>query len=193
MNDCLLSYSAHTTACRQRKTLQAAFLCPYGFGGGNPESCLFWRLKCTDKQSFIQPKLPIKILPLYIKRYGALTSLFMQVCASRLVVLTTKGEGKRRAASDCLCGIAYLAICAIIKTEIADVARRLPRNFIVDRKYRLPSGRRYFCYLTEMMMATKVPNAIIKDNASYTLIVSPPLLEKWETDHRTISECYYST
>ena len=65
---------------------------------------------------------------------------------------------------------------AIIKTEIADVARRLPRNFIVDRKYRLPSGRRYFCYLTEMMMATKVPNAIIKDNASYTLIVSPPLL-----------------
>ena len=88
-----------------------------------------------------------------------------------------QGAGKRRAASDCLCGIAYLEICAIIKTEIADVARRLPRNFIVDRKYRLPSGRRYFCYLvTEMMMATKVPNAIIKDNASYTLIVSPPLL-----------------
>ena len=73
--------------------------------------------------------------------------------------------------------IAKIKICAIIKTEIADVARRLPRNFIVDRKYRLPSGRRYFCYLvTEMMMATKVPNAIIRDNASYTLIVSPPLL-----------------
>ena len=98
----------------------------------------------------------------------------MQVCASRLVVLTTKGEGKRRAASDCLCGIAYLAICAIIKTELADVARRLPRNFIVDRKYRLPSGRRYFCYLvTEMMMATKVPNAIIKDNVGGKMNLPP--------------------
>ena len=102
----------------------------------------------------------------------------MLVPVSRLVVFTTKGGGKRRAASDCLCGIAYLEICAIIKTEIADVARRLPRNFRVDRKYRLPSGRRYFCYLvTEMMMAIKVPNAIIRDNASYTLIVSPPLLK----------------
>lgn len=47
--------------------------------------------------------------------------------------------------------------------------------------------------LAEMMMATKVPNAIINDNASYTLIVSPPTLGKWETDHRTISERYYST
>ena len=100
---------------------------------------------------------------------------------------------KRGSASDYIYDVAYLKISAIIKTEIADVACRLPRNFIVDRKYRLPSGRRYFCYLIEMMMATKVPNAIIRDNASYTLIVSPPLLEKWETDHRTISERYYST
>ena len=73
------------------------------------------------------------------------------------------------------------------------LVRRLPQNFMVYEKYRLPIGRRYFCYLTEMMMATKVPNAIINDNASYTLIVSPPTLGKWETDHRTISERYYST
>ena len=59
---------------------------------GNPESRLFWQLKRNDKQTFLQLKLPIKTLPLYIKRWDAITSVFMRVCALRLVVLTTKGE-----------------------------------------------------------------------------------------------------
>ena len=61
---------------------------------GNPEPRLFWQSECTAMQSFLQPKLPIKTLPLYIKRWDAITSVLMLVCVLRLVVLTTKGEGK---------------------------------------------------------------------------------------------------
>ena len=76
-----------------KKNLQACFLCLHGAGRGNPESRLFWQSECTARQSFLQPKLPIKTLPFYIKRWDALTSLFMQAFVARLVVLTTKGQG----------------------------------------------------------------------------------------------------
>ena len=62
--------------------------------GGNPEPRLFRQLKCTAIQSFLQPKLPIKTLPLYIKRWDTLTLVFMRVCVARLVVLTTKRTGE---------------------------------------------------------------------------------------------------
>ena len=62
--------------------------------GGNPEPRLFWQLKCTARQSFLQPKLPIKTLPLYIKRWDSITLVLVRVFTSRLVVLTTKGGGE---------------------------------------------------------------------------------------------------
>ena len=59
-------------------------------GGENPALRLFQQLKCTVRQSFLQPKLPIKTLPLYIKRYGGSNPVSMQVRDISLVVLTTK-------------------------------------------------------------------------------------------------------
>ena len=85
------SKSKSKCSLQAEKNLQAVFSCLHGSGGGNPELRLFWQLKRNDKQSFLQPKLPIKTLPLYIKRLDAITSVFMRVCVSRLVVLTTKG------------------------------------------------------------------------------------------------------
>ena len=137
--------------------------------GGNPEPRLFRQLKCTAIQSFLQPKLPIKTLPLYIKRWDTLTLVFMRVCVARLVVLTTKGEGKRRAASDYIYDVAYLKISAIIKAEIADAVRRLPR--IMFERNRRPSiggfcvNRRSY-FLSETMIAIRTPKANIKDSAS---------------------------
>ena len=44
---------------------------------GNPESRLFYQLKCTVRQSFLQLKASNKVLPLYIKRYCGLDSVTM--------------------------------------------------------------------------------------------------------------------
>ena len=57
---------------------------------GNPESRLFQQLKYTVRQSFLQLKLPIKNLPLYIERYCGLNPVTMRVCVMRLVVFTTR-------------------------------------------------------------------------------------------------------
>ena len=76
--------------------------------GGKPEPRLFWQLKCTAMQSFLQPKLPIKTLPLYIKRWDAITSVLMRVRASRLVVLTTRAKKNSACHFNLACAVLFL-------------------------------------------------------------------------------------
>ena len=65
--------------------------------------------------------------------------------------------------------VAYLKISAIIKAEIADAVRRLPR--IMFERNRRPSiggfcvNRRSY-FLSETMIAIRTPKANIKDSAS---------------------------
>ena len=63
---------------------------------GNPESRLFQQLKCTVRQSFLQLKLPIRVLPLYIKRCSGLNPVTMLVYVTRLVVFTTRVRKNQR-------------------------------------------------------------------------------------------------
>ena len=76
---------------------------------------------------------------------------------------------KRGSATDYIYDVAYLKISAIIKAEIADAVRRLPR--IMFERNRRPSiggfcvNRRSY-FLSETMIATRTPKANIKDSAS---------------------------
>ena len=67
---------------------------------------------------------------------------------------------------------------------MADLARRPPEvntyEVTADRKSAVSSFYNRSYFLAETMTATRTPKAIINDNASYVLMLSPPLPGKWE-------------